>query len=136
MSPDALFWIASMSKGMTAAALMMLVDEGKVNVDDPVEKYLPEFHGQMVAVEQRSMPCSKSRSIRSKSGRFSRTPAGLPFMSPIETVRSHRHAAAGRGVMYVCADAAEFEPGTKFSYSNAGINTAGPDHRSGQRHAV
>ena len=32
-------WIASQSKPMTATALMMLVDEGKVNLDDPVEKY-------------------------------------------------------------------------------------------------
>ena len=46
---DDLFWIASMSKPITAAAFMMLVDEGKVNVNDPVEKYLPEFKGQMVA---------------------------------------------------------------------------------------
>ena len=43
MKTDDLFWIASQSKSMTAAALMMLVDEGKVNIDDPVEKYLPEF---------------------------------------------------------------------------------------------
>ncbi|HEY0306714.1 MAG TPA: serine hydrolase domain-containing protein, partial [Acidobacteriaceae bacterium] len=42
------FWIASMSKAMTGSALMMLVDEGKVKLDDPVEKYLPEFKGQMV----------------------------------------------------------------------------------------
>ena len=34
MKPDALFWIASQSKAMTAAALMMLVDEGKVKLDD------------------------------------------------------------------------------------------------------
>ncbi|HEY2155206.1 MAG TPA: serine hydrolase domain-containing protein, partial [Isosphaeraceae bacterium] len=37
MKPDDLFWIASMSKPMTASALMMLVDEGKVRLDDPVE---------------------------------------------------------------------------------------------------
>ena len=43
-----LFYIASMTKCFTAAALMMMVDEGKVNLDDPVEKYLPEFKGQMV----------------------------------------------------------------------------------------
>src|SRR5579871_2255703 len=48
---DALFWIASQSKPITAAAFMMLVDEGKVSLDDPVEKYLPEFKGQMLAVE-------------------------------------------------------------------------------------
>ena len=48
MRPDTIFWIASMSKPMTASALMMLVDEGKVNLDDPVEKYLPEFKGQLL----------------------------------------------------------------------------------------
>ena len=41
-----------MTKPMTCTALMMLVDEGKVNVDDPVEKYLPEFAGQMVIAEK------------------------------------------------------------------------------------
>src|SRR5713226_304396 len=49
MRADSLFWIASQSKPITATALMMLVDEGKVNVNDPVEKYLPEFKGQQVA---------------------------------------------------------------------------------------
>ena len=52
MRTDALFWIASQSKPITAAALMMLVDEGKVKLDDPVEKYLPEFKDQWLAVEQ------------------------------------------------------------------------------------
>jgi len=54
MQADDFFWIASQTKPMTAAALMMLVDEGKVNLDDPVEKYLPEFKDQMVAVERDS----------------------------------------------------------------------------------
>ncbi len=49
MRTDDLFWIASMSKPITAAALMMLVDEGKVRLSDSVETYLPEFKGQMVA---------------------------------------------------------------------------------------
>src|SRR5579863_3950402 len=52
MQPDSMFWIASQSKPMTAAAFMMLVDEGRVNVDDPVEKYLPEFKGQMLIAEK------------------------------------------------------------------------------------
>src|SRR5256885_15032262 len=52
MATDSLFWIASQSKPLTATALMMLVDEGKVDVDDPVEKFLPEFKGQMVIAEQ------------------------------------------------------------------------------------
>src|SRR5689334_151225 len=49
---DALFWIASQSKSITAAALMMLVDEGKVKLDDPIDKYLPEFRELWVAVEK------------------------------------------------------------------------------------
>jgi CubicO group peptidase (beta-lactamase class C family) len=49
---DGIFWIASMSKPMTGAAVMMLVDEGKIKLDDPVEKYLPEFKGQMVIAEK------------------------------------------------------------------------------------
>ena len=41
MKADALFWIASQSKSITATAVMMLVDEGKLDLDAPVEKYLP-----------------------------------------------------------------------------------------------
>src|SRR6516162_1153021 len=49
---DAIFWIASMSKPITAAALMILVDDGKVKLDDPVEKYLPEFKDIRLAAEK------------------------------------------------------------------------------------
>src|SRR3954469_17795185 len=43
MKPDTLFWIASMTKPVTAAAILMLQDEGKLQVSDLVAKYLPEF---------------------------------------------------------------------------------------------
>lgn len=43
LSADAVFAIASMTKPITATAFMTLVDEGKVSIDDPVEKYLPAF---------------------------------------------------------------------------------------------
>src|ERR1700687_1783515 len=52
MKTDSMFWIASQAKPATAAALMMLVDEGKVKLDDPVEKFLPEFKNLWLAVEQ------------------------------------------------------------------------------------
>src|SRR5205807_3444423 len=48
MPKDALFRIASMTKPVTAIGIMILVDEGKVVVEDPVEKYLLEFRGQML----------------------------------------------------------------------------------------
>ena len=43
MQNDTIFAIASMTKPVTATALMILVDEGKVRLDDPVAKYIPEF---------------------------------------------------------------------------------------------
>ena len=55
MQTDSLFYIASMTKSFTGAAVMMLVDEGKLTLDDPVEKYLPEFKGQMI-VEDKQPP--------------------------------------------------------------------------------
>lgn len=48
MKPDAIFRIASMTKPVTSVALMMLVDAGKVGLDDPVSKYLPEFKSRPV----------------------------------------------------------------------------------------
>jgi len=53
MRPDNLFWIASMTKPITASAVLMLQDEGKLSVDDPVEKHLPEFKNQWL-IESRS----------------------------------------------------------------------------------
>ena len=43
MTPETLFGVMSMTKPISATALMILVDEGKVSVDDPVEKYIPAF---------------------------------------------------------------------------------------------
>src|SRR6266851_9465017 len=43
MTPDTLFWIASMTKPITGTAILMLQDDGKLNVADQVAKYIPEF---------------------------------------------------------------------------------------------
>lgn len=48
MRPDAIFNIASMTKPIGAAAIMMLVEAGKLGLDDPISKYLPEFAGRQV----------------------------------------------------------------------------------------
>jgi CubicO group peptidase (beta-lactamase class C family) len=52
MGKDGLFWIASMSKPITAVAILMLLEEGKVRLNDPVSKFIPEFKGMKVAVMQ------------------------------------------------------------------------------------
>ena len=52
MSTDTIFRIFSMTKPVTGTALMMLWDEGKFQLDDPVEMHLPELAGMQVFVEQ------------------------------------------------------------------------------------
>jgi CubicO group peptidase (beta-lactamase class C family) len=124
MRPDAIFWIASQSKPITAAAFMMLVDEGKVSLDDPVEKYLPEFKGLMVAVEQDeghallrkpAHPITVRNVLSHTSGMKFSSAVEKPTldMLPLETaVRSYAMTPL------------QYEPDTKYQYSNAGINTA------------
>jgi CubicO group peptidase (beta-lactamase class C family) len=124
MTTDALFWIASMSKPMTATVMMMLVDEGKVNLDDPVEKYLPEFKGQMLAAEQdpnHVVLKKPSRPIRVRDV-LSHT-SGLPFASRVEP-KIDLHPLREAAISYALTPL-QFEPGRRYEYSNAGINTAG-----------
>jgi CubicO group peptidase (beta-lactamase class C family) len=51
LQPDAIFWIASMTKPVTSVAAMMLVEEGKLDLAAPVHQYLPELRNMMVGVE-------------------------------------------------------------------------------------
>jgi CubicO group peptidase (beta-lactamase class C family) len=125
MQTDAVFWIASESKAMTAAALMMLVDEGKLSVDDPVEKYLPEFKEQWLAVEKDKDHILLKKPAHPVTIRqlLSHT-SGLPFGSAAEapTLDQLPLCAAVRTYAMTPLD---HEPGTNYCYSNAGINTAG-----------
>ncbi len=51
MTPDSIFQIYSMTKAVTSVAAMMLVDEGRLSLDDPVEKYIPAFADARVGVD-------------------------------------------------------------------------------------
>jgi CubicO group peptidase (beta-lactamase class C family) len=53
MTEDAIFPIHSVTKTVTSVAAMMLVDRGKIALDDPVSKYIPSFAGMKVGVERR-----------------------------------------------------------------------------------
>ncbi|MEO8306540.1 MAG: serine hydrolase domain-containing protein [Pseudomonadota bacterium] len=53
---DALFYMVSSSKPITAVAVLMLVEEGLVRLDDPVSRFIPEFKGQRVAVAKPGVP--------------------------------------------------------------------------------
>ena len=132
MPVNAVFWIASTSKPMTVTAFMMLVDEVKVSLDDPVEKYLPEFHGQMVKVSKDAHAPSGSpasaqlvpanhpiliREILSHTG-------GLPFKSAAQPGALDTLSLKD-SVRSFAAEPLMFQPGTSWSYSNEGIDTAG-----------
>jgi CubicO group peptidase (beta-lactamase class C family) len=60
LQPDAIFWIASMTKPVTSVAAMMLVEEGKLDLAAPVRQYLPELKDMMVAVETKDPVTGKT----------------------------------------------------------------------------
>ena len=125
MKTDALFWIASMTKPLTAAAFMMLVDEGKVNLDDPVEKYLPEFKGQWVATEQDADHTLLTKPTHPITIRniLSHT-AGLPMISPLEKFPDSPISLEMRVRSYAMLPL-KHQPGVAYEYSNADLNTIG-----------
>lgn len=112
MTADALFWIASMTKPVTGTAVLMLQDEGKLNVADPVAKYLPEFAAL-------------------------KTPSGKPANLTIAQLLTHTSGlgeAGGDGaknaktladlVPLWLAAPMQYEPGAKWKYTQSGINAA------------
>src|SRR6201992_2815426 len=60
MTDDTIFRIFSMSKPITSVAAMMLIDQGKLKLDDPVEKYIPSFGKAQVGVEKKADNGDKS----------------------------------------------------------------------------
>jgi len=112
MEPDSLFWIASMTKPLTAVSILMLQDEGKLNVSDPVEKYLPEFAAL-------------------------KTPTGQPAHITIEQILTHT-SGLGEGdgaaikaahtlrdlIPIYLASPMLYEPGERWRYTQSGINVA------------
>src|SRR5882762_4978438 len=56
MTADSIFRLYSMSKPVTSVAAMMLVEDGKLRLDDPVSKYIPDFADVKVGVERRGQP--------------------------------------------------------------------------------
>ncbi len=112
MMPDTLFWIASMTKPITGTAMLMLQDEGKLNVSDPVAKYLPEFANL-------------------------KTPSGKPANLTIAQILTHTSGlgeASGPDAQKArtlaelvplwLAAPMQYEPGEKWKYTQSGINAA------------
>jgi CubicO group peptidase (beta-lactamase class C family) len=119
MRKDAVFWIASMSKSLTGAALMMLVDEGKVSLDDAVEKYLPEFKDQKIKDADGILHTPKHpitvREIMCHT-------SGLVLAN--EKSLKQTQSLKDNVALYARFPLRQ-EPGSKYEYNNCGINTGG-----------
>jgi CubicO group peptidase (beta-lactamase class C family) len=108
MERNTIFNIRSMTKPLTGAAVQILVDEGKLRLDDPVAKYLPGFDND------------KSRAITVKQLLEHRS--GLPLtvittaINQYPDLQAQARAAGEKGPQY--------KPGERFWYSDAGSDTA------------
>ncbi len=127
MTADTVFRIASMTKPMVGVGIQILIDQGKIKADDPVEKHLPEFSGQMLISERGKgrlvlVPPKRPITIRDllthTSGLGSYPPGfGNFYMKRDRTLAEATLAVSQRPL--------EFEPGSRWSYCNSGIDTLG-----------
>ncbi|WP_437204240.1 serine hydrolase domain-containing protein [Planctomicrobium sp. SH664] len=112
MKTDTIFWIASMSKPVTGVAICMLIDEGKLTLDDPVSKFIPEFaslkdkEGQPVAITVKQLLTHTS---------------GLSDFKADEL--ENFRLLADVTPLYL-SKPVNFEPGSQWKYCQSGINTA------------
>jgi CubicO group peptidase (beta-lactamase class C family) len=106
-SVDELFLLGSISKTMTAAALLTLYDQGSFQIDDPVRKFLPEFTGagrDRITVRQLLTHVS-----------------GLPDQLPENQSLRKRHAPLADFVAGAIRTPLGFEPGSRYEYSSMAL---------------
>ena len=121
MPTDAMFWIASMTKPMAAVCLLQLQEAGKLSIEDPVEKHLPEVAGQWM-IESRA----KGKLTLKKPNRAITIRDLLTHTSGLANMNSPRaESTLAELTMAYSKTPLQFEPGSRWSYSNAGINVLG-----------
>ena len=102
MQKDSLFQIASMTKPITATALMILIDRGKVQLDDPVGRYLPEFQGITVKGQPLTTPVTVKHLLTHTSGL---------------TGSQRTEATLQATVEQIAKGGLSFQPGERWNYS-------------------
>ena len=107
MTKDTLFWIASMTKPITATLFMTLVDEGKASVDDEVSKYIPSFKDIKLNGKSPSRPITIRDLMTHTSGIGEAGQSQSVAGSTLEAI-ADRIAAAPM----------KFEPGAKWNYGS------------------
>jgi CubicO group peptidase (beta-lactamase class C family) len=128
MQKDTIFQIMSMTKPVTAIGIMMLAEEGKLALRDPVEQYLPEFRGQQVAsnvgpdaarLRTPDHPITIRDLLTHTAGIQDSAPAAVRdypqlMNSPLDEV-----------VRQLARQPLLFQPGAQWSYSSPGIEILG-----------
>ncbi len=102
-----LFRIGSVSKPLTAAAVAQLVEAGKLDLDAPVQRYVPSFPMKPWPVTTRAL-----------AGHL----AGIRHYRGAEFVLNQSYASVTEGLTIFADDSLLYEPGTRFSYSSYGWN--------------
>ena len=122
------FMQCSQTKGFCGVTIAKLVEEGKLNLDDPVSKYLPEFETLWVRVEKTdsTIMLHKAKNVLTVRMVMNHT-GGFPFEVSVKRREARGGGwSGGARVRQVASVAAEtmlrFEPGTDVRYSNTGID--------------
>jgi CubicO group peptidase (beta-lactamase class C family) len=113
VTPATRFRIASVSKPITAAAMARLYDQGKLDLDAPVQKYVPEFPSKGVVITARQLVghLSGIRHLRRDPD-----PEKDEFYDRKKYCKN-----VSQGVSLFQSDPLDFVPGTKFGYSSKGF---------------
>lgn len=121
MERDDIFWIASMTKPIAASCVAILVDEGKLSFDDPVEKFLPEFRNLWQVSEQ-----SPDRRVLIKPSRPITLRDVLTHTSGLgEYAVTDPHWSLAAMSKVLSREPLRFIPGSRWAYSTAGIDLLG-----------
>jgi CubicO group peptidase (beta-lactamase class C family) len=113
MKTDSVAWIASMSKPVTGVAVMMMVEEGRISLDDPVAKYLPEF---------KELKDANGNEVTVTIAQCMSHTAGLQDLSREEEARLTN---LDQVMKLTASRPVKFAPGTKWVYCQTGINVGG-----------
>jgi serine beta-lactamase-like protein LACTB, mitochondrial len=107
VTPLTKFRVGSVSKPITAAALALLIERGQLDLDDPVQRYVPSF-------PEKRWPVT----VRQVAGHI----AGIRHYRGDENLLARRYATVEEGLEIFAADSLLFEPGTRYAYSSYGWN--------------
>ena len=123
MTKDALFRIYSMSKPITAVAAMMLYEEGKFALNDPVEKFVPELAGLDVLVDGELVPAERTMTMRHLLTHTTGLSYGFNPQDPVDQKYREVQPLGGKDLDEFAERLGTlplaFEPGARWHYSVA-----------------